>query len=193
MPRHFNHQSLTFLSKIHYHYLPPPSISAAFCHCRVTMAVFSGATTLGSVSFSSHLFDQQSCFLSCPLRLLPSSSSSPSHRSSLLCIVKSLSSSATADTDRNFDQSATSSVLSASNSLLRDTSDDTAAGPSDWKTAKAYCKSGDTFEGEVEGYNGGGLLIRFHSLVGFLPYPQLSPSRSCKGNQNSLFFYNACP
>lgn len=53
---------------------------------------------------------------------------------------------------------------------------------SDWKMAKAYCKSGDTFEGEVEGFNGGGLLIRFHSLVGFLPYPQLSPSRSCKGN-----------
>lgn len=51
----------------------------------------------------------------------------------------------------------------------------------DWKLAKAYCKSGDTFEGEVEGFNGGGLLIRFHSLVGFLPYPQLSPSRSCKG------------
>lgn len=152
------------------------------------MVVFSGATTLGSVSFSSHLFDQQSCFLSCPLRLLPSSSSSSSHRSSLLCIVKSLSSSATADTDRNSDQSASSSVLSASNSLLRDTSDDTAAGPSDWKTAKAYCKSGDTFEGEVEGYNGGGLLIRFHSLVGFLPYPQLSPSRSCKGNQNSSLF-----
>lgn len=51
----------------------------------------------------------------------------------------------------------------------------------DWKLAKAYCKSGDTFEGEVEGFNGGGLLIRFHSLVGFLPYPQLTPSRSCKG------------
>lgn len=153
------------------------------------MAVFSGATTLGSVSFASHLFDQQSTFLSCPLRLLPSSSSSSSNRNSLVCIVKSFSSSATADTDRNSDQSASSSVLSASNSLLRDTSDEaSAAGPSDWKTAKAYCKSGDTFEGEVQGFNGGGLLIRFHSLVGFLPYPQLSPSRSCKGNQNSLFF-----
>lgn len=146
------------------------------------MAVFSGATTLGSVSFSSHLFDQQSCFLSCPLRLLPSSSSSSSssHKNSLLCIVKSLSSSTTADTDRNSDQSPSSSILSASNSLLRDTSDDNAV-PNDWKIAKGYCKSGETFEGHVEGFNGGGLLIRFHSLLGFLPYPQLSPSRSCKG------------
>ncbi|KAL1219325.1 Small ribosomal subunit protein bS1c [Cardamine amara subsp. amara] len=151
------------------------------------MAVFSGATTLGSVSFSSHLFDQQSCFLSCPLRLLPSSSSSSSssYKNSLLCIVKSLSSSTTADTDRNSDQSPSSSVLSASNSLLSDTSNDT-AGPNDWKTAKAYCKSGDTFEGQVEGFNGGGLLIRFHSLLGFLPYPQLSPSRSCKEPQKSI-------
>uniref|UniRef100_A0A1J3E810 30S ribosomal protein S1, chloroplastic n=1 Tax=Noccaea caerulescens TaxID=107243 RepID=A0A1J3E810_NOCCA len=152
--------------------------------CRATMAVFGGAN-LGSVSFSSHLFEQQSCFLSCPLRLLPSSSSSSSHRNSLLCVVKSFSGPATADTDRNSDQS---SLLSASNSLLRDTSDDagTARISSDWMTAKAYCKSGDTFEGEVEGFNGGGLLIRFHSLVGFLPYPQLSPSRSCKEPQKSI-------
>ncbi|XP_009102590.1 30S ribosomal protein S1 homolog B [Brassica rapa] len=141
------------------------------------MAVFGGAN-LGSVSFSSHLLNQHSCFLSCPLKLLPSSSSSSSsNRTSLLCVVKSFSGSVTAGTDTSSDQS-----------LLRDTSTD--AGPprmsTDWKLAKAYCKSGDTFEGEVEGFNGGGLLIRFHSLVGFLPYPQLTPSRSCKEPQKSI-------
>ncbi|CAN6580283.1 unnamed protein product [Malus baccata var. baccata] len=53
----------------------------------------------------------------------------------------------------------------------------------DWKVAKAYSDSGLIYEGMVEGYNGGGLLIRFHSLVGFLPFPQLSPSHFCKGLQ----------
>ncbi|CAN6580284.1 unnamed protein product [Malus baccata var. baccata] len=38
----------------------------------------------------------------------------------------------------------------------------------------------------VEGYNGGGLLIRFHSLVGFLPFPQLSPSHFCKERGKGL-------
>lgn len=83
-----------------------------FLLCRPTMAVFGGAN-LGSVSFSSHLLNQQSCFLSCPLRL-PSSSS---NRTSHLCLVKSFSGSVTADTDTSSDQS-----------LLRDTSND--AGPS---------------------------------------------------------------
>ncbi|KAF3490373.1 hypothetical protein F2Q69_00053631 [Brassica cretica] len=62
------------------------------------MAVFGGAN-LGSVSFSSHLLNQHSCFLSCPLKLLPSSSSSSSNRTSLLCVVKSFSGSVTAGTD----------------------------------------------------------------------------------------------
>ncbi|KAL6279132.1 hypothetical protein ACE6H2_016013 [Prunus campanulata] len=56
----------------------------------------------------------------------------------------------------------------------------------DWKVAKAYSDSGLIFEGMIEGYNGGGLLVRFHSLVGFLPFPQLSPSHFCKERGKSL-------
>ncbi|KAF8013027.1 hypothetical protein BT93_I1020 [Corymbia citriodora subsp. variegata] len=51
----------------------------------------------------------------------------------------------------------------------------------DWKAARAYNESGLIYKGRVEGFNGGGLLVRFYSLVGFLPFPQLSPSHSCKG------------
>ncbi|KAI3688393.1 hypothetical protein L1987_82105 [Smallanthus sonchifolius] len=50
----------------------------------------------------------------------------------------------------------------------------------DWKAARAHLENGNVYQGRVEGSNGGGLLIRFYSLVGFLPYPQLSPSHSCK-------------
>ncbi|CAN6447619.1 unnamed protein product [Victoria cruziana] len=50
----------------------------------------------------------------------------------------------------------------------------------DWKAARAYKDSGVIYEGRIEGFNSGGLLVRFYSLVGFLPYPQLSPSHSCK-------------
>ncbi|KAI8010749.1 hypothetical protein LOK49_LG06G02279 [Camellia lanceoleosa] len=56
----------------------------------------------------------------------------------------------------------------------------------DWKVAKAYNESGYIHEGRIEGFNGGGLLVRFYSLVGFLPYPQLSPSHSCKEPQKSI-------
>ncbi|XP_027119278.1 uncharacterized protein [Coffea arabica] len=52
----------------------------------------------------------------------------------------------------------------------------------DWKAARTYNERGLIFEGRVEGFNGGGLLIRFYSLVGFLPFPQLGPSHSCKGD-----------
>ncbi|KAF9606076.1 hypothetical protein IFM89_023099 [Coptis chinensis] len=51
----------------------------------------------------------------------------------------------------------------------------------DWKAARAYKESGAIFEGRIESFNGGGLLVRFYSLLGFLPYPLLSPSHSCKG------------
>ncbi|WJX33399.1 hypothetical protein P8452_21611 [Trifolium repens] len=51
---------------------------------------------------------------------------------------------------------------------------------SDWKAANAYKDSGLIYNGRVEGINSGGLLLRFYSIMGFLPYPQLSPSHSCK-------------
>ncbi|KAF7807258.1 30S ribosomal protein S1, chloroplastic [Senna tora] len=56
----------------------------------------------------------------------------------------------------------------------------------DWKAAKAYKDSGFIFDGRIEGFNGGGLLIRFYSLVGFLPFPQLSPLHSCKEPLKSI-------
>ncbi|XP_027117054.1 uncharacterized protein [Coffea arabica] len=56
----------------------------------------------------------------------------------------------------------------------------------DWKAARTYNERGLIFEGRVEGFNGGGLLIRFYSLVGFLPFPQLGPSHSCKEPNKSI-------
>lgn len=50
----------------------------------------------------------------------------------------------------------------------------------DWDAAKTYKETGYIYDGRVEGFNGGGLLVRFYSLVGFLPFPQLSPSHWCK-------------
>ncbi|KAH0634491.1 hypothetical protein KY284_037277 [Solanum tuberosum] len=56
----------------------------------------------------------------------------------------------------------------------------------DWKAARTYSERGLIFEGKVEGFNGGGLLIRFYSLVGFLPFPQMSPYHSCKEPQKTI-------
>ncbi|CAA7405011.1 unnamed protein product [Spirodela intermedia] len=56
----------------------------------------------------------------------------------------------------------------------------------DWKAARAYKESGVIYDGRVEGSNAGGLLIRFYSLVGFLPYPLMSPSPSCKEPQKPI-------
>ncbi|XP_030507470.2 uncharacterized protein LOC115722407 isoform X2 [Cannabis sativa] len=50
----------------------------------------------------------------------------------------------------------------------------------DWKAAKSYNDDRRIYEGRIEGFNNGGLLIKFRSLVGFLPYPQLSPSHFFK-------------
>ncbi|KAK7311428.1 hypothetical protein RJT34_09564 [Clitoria ternatea] len=51
---------------------------------------------------------------------------------------------------------------------------------SDWKAAKAYKDSKLIYNGRVEGFNSGGLLVRFYSILGFLPFPQLSPMHSSK-------------
>ncbi|XP_010532722.1 PREDICTED: uncharacterized protein LOC104808678 isoform X2 [Tarenaya hassleriana] len=150
------------------------------------MAVFAGST-LGSVSFLSHLFDPHASSLSFPLRLFSSSSStssSSSHVNHSLCVSKSFSGSATAETDRNSDQSSVSGsdfgLLDSSGGVRHDQKS------AEWEAARAYCENGDVFEGRVEGFNGGGLLVWFYSLVGFVPYPQLSPSRSCKEPHKSI-------
>ncbi|GAY49006.1 hypothetical protein CUMW_115930 [Citrus unshiu] len=54
------------------------------------------------------------------------------------------------------------------------------------RAARAYKESGFIYEGKIQGFNGGGLLVRFFSLVGFLPFPQMSPSHSCKEPQKSI-------
>ncbi|OIW18033.1 hypothetical protein TanjilG_07617 [Lupinus angustifolius] len=56
----------------------------------------------------------------------------------------------------------------------------------DWKVAKAYKDRGVIYNGIVEGFNGGGLIVRFYSLMGFLPYPRLSPSHSCKDPEKTI-------
>ncbi|KAF6145836.1 hypothetical protein GIB67_028831 [Kingdonia uniflora] len=56
----------------------------------------------------------------------------------------------------------------------------------DWKAARAHKESGAIYQGKIEGFNGGGLLVRFYSLLGFLPYPLLSPSHLCKEPQKTL-------
>lgn len=52
--------------------------------------------------------------------------------------------------------------------------------PADWQEARRYKQTGSIYWGRVEGFNNGGMLVRFSSLVGFVPFPQLSPSRCCK-------------
>lgn len=56
----------------------------------------------------------------------------------------------------------------------------------DWKAARAYNEKGLIYDGKIEGFNGGGLLIRFYSLLGFLPFPQLSPSHYCKAPHKTV-------
>lgn len=56
----------------------------------------------------------------------------------------------------------------------------------DWKKAETYKKNHEIFEGRVEGSNSGGVRVRFHSLQGFLPYSQMSPSHLLKVGGNIL-------
>ncbi|KAF3341703.1 hypothetical protein FCM35_KLT00341 [Carex littledalei] len=49
----------------------------------------------------------------------------------------------------------------------------------DWVKARSYKETGDIFEVEIEGFNSGGLLIKFNSLIGFLPYAQLNQAPFC--------------
>ncbi|KAG6750035.1 hypothetical protein POTOM_047113 [Populus tomentosa] len=76
---------------------------------------------------------------------------------------------------------ATDEVLEPSPDALRQ-----ARRSADWKAVKAYYDGGNILQGRVEGFNGGGLIVRFYSLVGFLPFPLLSPSHSCKDPQKTI-------
>lgn len=52
--------------------------------------------------------------------------------------------------------------------------------------ARTYKESGVIFDGKIEGFNSGGLLIRFYSLLGFLPFPLLSPSHFWKDSSRTV-------
>ncbi|XP_021911647.1 uncharacterized protein LOC110825492 isoform X1 [Carica papaya] len=143
------------------------------------MPVFS--VSMGSVTgYLSHLFKaaashthSSSFSLAYPLKLPKFSlCKNPLH-----CNAKLAASSA-----ENTDQaSAATGVIDLSSDMIRP-----ARRSADWKAARAYQSSGSIYEGRVEGFNGGGLLIRFYSLSGFLPFPQLSPSRTCKEPDKSI-------
>ncbi|GAB2267194.1 hypothetical protein Dimus_002179 [Dionaea muscipula] len=55
-----------------------------------------------------------------------------------------------------------------------------------WDAARTYRDFGLTYGGKVEGHNRGGLKIKFHSLMGFLPFSELCPSRFCKEPESSV-------
>ncbi|KAL8162891.1 hypothetical protein V2J09_014380 [Rumex salicifolius] len=59
-------------------------------------------------------------------------------------------------------------------------------GPADWEAARTFRKTGFVYKGRVEGYNSGGLLIRFYSIVGFMPFPHLSPTHTCTEPQKHI-------
>ncbi|XVF28954.1 hypothetical protein REPUB_Repub15cG0077100 [Reevesia pubescens] len=147
------------------------------------MPVFTA--TLGSVSFLSQLFNPDvssfSCFLNqtrlsklcCKPSLLKRSSSSSFY--TLKVSASSASTNAKTDNPEQAEAAVTSLLdNSVSSDAIRQRRS------ADWKAARAYWHSGFIYGVRVEGFNGGGLLVRFYSLLGFLPFPQLSPTHSCK-------------
>ncbi|XP_022735256.1 30S ribosomal protein S1, chloroplastic isoform X2 [Durio zibethinus] len=154
------------------------------------MPVFTA--TVGSVCFPSQLFNPDvssfSCFRnqtklsnSCfKPSLIKKSSSSFSFYS---VKVSSTSASTDAKTD-NSEQAEAAGAAVLDNSVSSD--DIRVRRSADWKAARAYWHSGFIYGGRVEGFNSGGLRVRFYSLVGFLPFPQLSPSHCCKEPSKSI-------
>ncbi|GMI64372.1 S1 RNA-binding ribosomal protein 1 [Hibiscus trionum] len=153
------------------------------------MPVFSA--TLGSVSFLSQLFNpdvsSSSSFLNhtklsnlyCKPSLIKRSPSSSSSSSPLHYLkVSASSASSNTKTDNSQQAEAAATAILDNSAPTDDIKPERRS--ADWKAARAYLHSGFIYGGRVEGFNGGGLLIRFYSLVGFLPFPQLSPSHSCK-------------
>ncbi|KAL8120960.1 hypothetical protein AgCh_017941 [Apium graveolens] len=76
--------------------------------------------------------------------------------------------------------------VSADQAAQPATNDAPPRGSADWKEARTYIEKGLIYQGRVENFNGGGLLVRFQSLLGFLPFPQLSPYHSCKEPNKSI-------
>ena len=47
----------------------------------------------------------------------------------------------------------------------------------DWKEAVVYSENGEVYEGNIAGYNKGGLIVRFGRLRGFVPQSQIGDNR----------------
>ncbi|XVF84516.1 hypothetical protein PTKIN_Ptkin17bG0043200 [Pterospermum kingtungense] len=147
------------------------------------MPVFTA--TLGSVCFHSHLFNPDVSSLSCFLNQTklsnlcskPSFIKRPSSSPFYTLKVSASSASTNSQTENSEPAEAAATALLDNSVSSEDIRQRRSA---DWKAARAYWHSGFIYGGRVEGFNGGGLLVRFYSLVGFLPFPQLSPSHSCK-------------
>eukprot|EP00899_Mesostigma_viride_P010113 jgi/Mesvir1/19102/Mv12849-RA.1 len=54
-------------------------------------------------------------------------------------------------------------------------------GKKNWTKAKEMLQTGETYTGTVQGSNSGGLLMRFGSIQGFVPFSQLDPARTVGG------------
>jgi small subunit ribosomal protein S1 len=53
----------------------------------------------------------------------------------------------------------------------------------DWRYAEKLYESGDVFEGQIAGFNRGGLIVRLGRLRGFIPASQLSPEHQGSDKQ----------
>ncbi|XP_060180476.1 uncharacterized protein LOC132610208 isoform X2 [Lycium barbarum] len=149
------------------------------------MASVTMGTVSGNIGFLSQLFTSD-CAVSTHQFCCFSANSSPLHinfprkscllkRGSLLSTRVSVST-----TGNNAKIDGVDDQLSLSPDEIKP------ARSADWKAATTYRERGLIYEGKVEGFNGGGLLIRFYSLVGFLPFPQMSPYHSCKEPQKTI-------
>jgi predicted RNA-binding protein with RPS1 domain len=56
----------------------------------------------------------------------------------------------------------------------------------DWEMARTYLSKGLIYRVKVGDFNNGGLRLRFQSIVGFLPFSQLSPSHACKDPKKKI-------
>ncbi|KAJ4749019.1 30S ribosomal protein S1 [Rhynchospora pubera] len=78
--------------------------------------------------------------------------------------------------------------VSASDDATSKTDEEVPQDPrlADWETARSFKEAGSIFEGTIVGFNNGGLLIRFYSLLGFLPYTLLNQARFCKDSPRPI-------
>ncbi|XP_059445653.1 uncharacterized protein LOC132177384 [Corylus avellana] len=148
------------------------------------MLIFSTATlgSVSGVSFLSHIFTSDATYTPPQFpSLVNHCHKSPAKRYSFHAAKVSVSGNANTEVS---EQSSAAQLSDDSSALPEAVRQARISG--DWEVARTYNGSGFMYEGRIEGYNGGGLLVRFYSLVGFLPFSQLSPSHSCKESRKSI-------